>query len=145
MIEIKEIPAEATYGIRKSILRKGMSLPHKMAGDEDKDSLHLGVFLKDKIVCVGSFMKSRSQLFQEQDQYQLRGMASDADAQGKGYGKLLLREAEQILKNRSVKMIWCNARVTAIPFYIKLGYHIKGDEFDVPQVGRHMVLYTYLE
>ena len=145
MIEIKEIPAEATYGIRKSILRKGMTLSHKMAGDHSNDSLHLGLYVDGKLQCVGSFMNSRSDLFEEKYQFQLRGMASEADAQGKGFGKLLLNKAEQILKNRKVKMIWCNARVTAIHFYTKLGYQIEGGEFEVPQVGTHMVLYKSLD
>lgn len=145
MIAVKEIDYKATYEIRKAILRKGMTLSHKMAGDENNDSLHLGVFEGDKLHCVGSFMNAKSDLFREAKQYQLRGMASDSGAQGKGFGKLLLQEAERILKKRNVGMIWCNARVTALHFYIKLGYRIKGEEFEVPQVGKHMVLYKYLE
>ena len=72
-----------------------MTLSHKMEGDHDSDALHLGVYDRDKLVCIGSFMKAaRTDLSGRQ--YQLRGMATSDGAQGKGYGKLLLQEAEAI-------------------------------------------------
>ena len=45
MIKIEQIEVEKTFPLRKEILRKGMTLSHKMPGDEDKESLHLGLFL----------------------------------------------------------------------------------------------------
>ena len=74
MISIKEIKAQETYEIRKSVLRDGMSLSHVMKGDAAADTLHLGVFDNDKLVCIGSFMRASKTEF-EGLQYQLRGMA----------------------------------------------------------------------
>ena len=96
MIRIVEIKAEDTYPIRKSVLREGMTLSHKMAGDHDVDTLHLGLFDQDQLVCIGSFMKATKDDFKGL-QYQLRGMASAKGSEGKGYGKALLTTAEQIL------------------------------------------------
>mgnify|MGYP001067867891 CR=1 FL=1 len=97
MIRITEIKVEETYPIRKSVLREGMTLSHEMNADHDADTLHLGLFDKEQLVCVGSFMKASNADFKGV-QYQLRGMASAKGCQGKGYGKKLLEAAEQLLK-----------------------------------------------
>ncbi len=90
-----------------------MTLSHEMAGDHDGDTLHLGLFDQDQLVCIGSFMKAAKPDFKGL-QYQLRGMASKKGSQGKGYGKKLMASAEQILKDRGVDVLWCNARVVAL-------------------------------
>ncbi|WKK67448.1 GNAT family N-acetyltransferase [Lutimonas zeaxanthinifaciens] len=140
MIKIKPIEVEKTFPLRKEILRKGMTLSHKMPGDEDKESLHLGLFSDGELACIGSFMKNDKEIFSGV-QYQLRGMATSEKAQGKGLGRLLMNKAEQILKKEGVDLIWCNARTSASGFYEKLGYKIVGEAFEVPQVGPHFVMF----
>ena len=143
MIVIKEIKAEDTYPIRKSILRKGMTLSYEMKGDQESETLHLGLFESGQLFCIGSFMKSSYKLFNGV-QYQLRGMAAVKSAQGKGFGKLLLEEAEKTLKNQGVEILWCNARTVALGFYKKLGYQTVGDVFQVEQVGPHFLMFKKL-
>jgi predicted GNAT family N-acyltransferase len=143
MIRISEIKVEDTYSIRKAVLREGMTLSYEMAGDHDDDTLHLGLFYNDHLVCIGSFMKASKSDFKGL-QYQLRGMATEKGSQGKGYGKKLLAAAEQILKDKNVDVLWCNARVVATDFYSKLGYQSIGDVFEVDQVGRHFVMFKKL-
>ena len=144
IIRTKEISAEDTYPIRKEILRKNMSLSHVMKGDLDPDSLHLGVFEDEELVCIGSFMKASSEGLSG-SQYQLRGMATKAECQGKGYGKLLLKEAELILEGKGIDIIWCNARITAIDFYKKLDYEVIGNQFEVAEVGPHFKMFKALK
>lgn len=140
MIQIKEINAEDTYAIRKTVLRKNMTLTHKMPGDYDSDSVHLGVYDENRMVCTGSFMKNNRDEFTGH-QYQLRGMATAEGSQGKGYGRMLLKNAEDLFKDRGIDLIWCNARVSALEFYKKSGYETIGDVFDVPQIGPHYVMF----
>jgi len=140
VIQIKEIKAEDSYGIKKAVLRKNMTLSHEMPGDHDADSVHLGVYDQNILVCTGSFMKNNQNDFTG-NQYQLRGMATAEDCQGKGYGRMLLTEAEAIFKARKIDLIWCNARVSALEFYKKAGYEAIGDVFDVPHIGPHFVMY----
>ena len=144
MIRIVKLKAEDTYSIRKDILRKNMTLSHEMKGDFDSDALHLGIYELDKLVCIGSFMKAaRTDLSGQQ--YQLRGMATLDGSQGKGYGKLLLQEAEAILKRKDIDIIWCTARVVAIDFYKKMGYQLISEIFEVPQIGPHYVMFKKLK
>ena len=143
MIVITEVKAEDTFPIRKSILREGMTLSHEMIGDHDAETLHLGLFESGELVCVGSFMKASKEIFKG-EQFQLRGMASVKTAQGKGYGRLLLKEAELRLEQRGIDLIWCNARIIALDFYKKMGYQLTGSIFDVEQVGPHYVMFKNL-
>lgn len=144
MIGIEEIKAEDTYNIRKSILRAGMQLSHKMPGDHDDNSLHLGLYESNKLVCISSFMQVQNPDFKGMH-YQLRGMATDIGFQGRGYGKILLNKAEEVLTAKGVDVIWCNARLVAIDFYKKMGYRIKGSIFEVAEVGPHFMMYKDLK
>lgn len=143
MTRISKIKAEDTYKLRKAVLRQGMTLSHKMDGDHKVDTVHLGLFESDLLVCIASFMKSSRDDFKG-TQYQLRGMGTSKAFQGKGYGTMLMKKAEKLLTSKGAEVIWCNARVNALDFYRKLGYEIRGEVFDVPQVGPHFVMFKKL-
>lgn len=49
--------------------------------------------------------------------------------QGKGIGAAMLNFAENVARDRGYRNMTMHARKTAIGFYEKLGYKIKGDEF----------------
>ncbi|MFZ2957972.1 MAG: GNAT family N-acetyltransferase [Candidatus Ozemobacteraceae bacterium] len=73
--------------------------------------------------------------------WQLRGMAVSASYQGGGIGRSLLHYAETELAAASpVRLWWCNARVSALPFYQKLGWTIASGEFSVDGIGLHRKL-----
>lgn len=143
MIEIRKIPAQETYEIRKDVLRENIPLTEKMDGDFDIDTIHLGVFINGKLGCVATFMQHNSEYFKG-SQYRLRGMGTHKDYQNKGFGKNILIEAERVLKAKGVDILWCNARVFALNFYKNCGYKIIGNKFNVALVGPHYVMYKEL-
>ncbi len=67
-------------------------------------------------------------------------MATDPEFQGIGAGKRLMTFAIEHIKAQRADMIWCNARVIAIPFYEKMGFEIKGDQFEIPGIGPHFLM-----
>jgi len=67
-------------------------------------------------------------------------MAVLESCQGKGYGHQLISEGEKLLKIKGGDFIWCNARVAAVPFYIKNDFEIIGDSFDIPIAGLHFLM-----
>ena len=142
-MKIKEITAEQTYELRKIELRKNMSLSSQFSGDLDEDTFHLGLFINNEIVSIVSFMRSDYKEFTEK-QFQLRGMATKENYQGKGFGKMLITKSEELLKEKEVIIVWCNARIVALDFYKKQGFKIIGKEFDIPQIGGHFVMYKKL-
>jgi predicted GNAT family N-acyltransferase len=143
MISIKEIKANETIGIRKEVLRKNIDLPAQFTGDHDVDTIHVGLYDNDVLACAVSFMHE-NYMESNKKQYQLRGMTTKEIFQGKGFGKKLLEKSVEILKSKNTKIIWCNARVKALGFYVKLGFKTVGNEFDIPPVGGHYVMIRHL-
>jgi predicted GNAT family N-acyltransferase len=143
MIEIKKITALDTYSIRLEVLRKNIPLPYKFNGDLDVDTFHLGAFKNDELIAVSSFMKVKNKNF-EGEQYQLRGMATIANYQGFGAGKLMMQKAFSILVTLKVDCLWCNARIIACNFYKKQGLQTFGGLFEIKPVGDHYLMYKNL-
>jgi hypothetical protein len=80
------------------------------------------------VVCCASFIQKP---LESLPAWQLRGMATNTEHQGKGFGRILLTGAEKILIDLSpIRLLWCNARVKAVPFYQKLGWEIISDVFE---------------
>lgn len=140
MVQIRKISADKTYQIRLEILRNGMDLPVQFSGDFDKETFHLGVFEDGNLKGIASFMKTTNDLF-ELPQYQLRGMATLEEVRGKGLGKQLLIEGINILRDRNVRVLWCNAREVALNFYEKLEFSVEGNSFEIPEIGKHYIMY----
>lgn len=77
--------------------------------------------------------------------YQLRGMATRADLVRRGIGRALLVFAEDLVRRETpVRLLWCNARVAAVPFYTQAAWTIASAAFDIPTVGPHHAMTHHL-
>ena len=145
MISIKTIRAKETYAIRKEVLRKNIDLPYVFKGDDDHDSMHFGAYEKNQLVGVLSLMKkSHPSIDDNLVQYQLRGMALLKTHQKKGYGKDLVLHAKNELNKKGIQIMWCNARIGVINFYLRCGFIEKSDAFMVKKIGLHKVMVSNL-
>lgn len=134
---LKEIVAEDTWPVRHPVLRAGRPLKDVyMEADEKESTFHLGIYFKNNIVGVASFMEDSYTDFQGK-QSRLRGMAVLPEYRKKGLAELLLKRGEDLLKEKGRELLWFNARIIALSFYKNLGYEIIGDKFDIPKVGPH--------
>lgn len=140
MVNIRFISAEETYPIRKEVLRKNIDLPYKLEGDFDKDTIHLGAYVDEDLVSIVTLINKNKEMLTG-EQFQLRGMGTLSKYRGKGYGKLLVKKAEEYLIDRNIHKIWCNARIEAIYFYKSLNYNIIGKSFNVPKIGMHFLMF----
>jgi predicted GNAT family N-acyltransferase len=138
-ITICRVSIDIIIDLRHRLLRAG--LPAEAAqfpGDEEASTWHFGVFYKlpnASLVSCGSFMLNH---YKEEPAWQLRGMCTETEFQGRGFGgKLLTCAEEAIVKSSSERRFWCNARVPAIPFYEKHGWKVDSEEFDIPTAGPH--------
>ncbi|WP_191860463.1 GNAT family N-acetyltransferase [Hanstruepera ponticola] len=139
-LSLKTISAQETYPVRHPILREGRPLSEcEFEGDEDPTTIHLGLYSKEKLIGVATFLKKSNPCFSEKVQYQLRGMAILQRFQNKGLGKIILDEAERLLTNKCHR-IWFNARKIAVNFYEKNGYKKTGEPFEIANVGVHYVM-----
>ena len=141
-MKVLRINASDTYQIRSQVLRPGKPIEATYFKDDDNDqSFHLGAFIDSQLVSVASFYFETSQDLQEEYQYRLRGMATLPDHQGKGLSSALLKTAFPIIKQNFCQLLWCNARTTAQGFYQKVGFERTGDEFQIRDIGPHILMY----
>jgi GNAT superfamily N-acetyltransferase len=138
---IRFISTEDTLILRSAVLREGLAPElFRFDGDDDENTFHLGYYKGDELVCIGSFHKQDKESYAGEG-YQLRGMATREDYQGKGIGNQLLNFAIVYLRGRKVNYIWCNARINACRFYLGIGFEIISDEFEIVGIGPHRVMY----
>jgi GNAT superfamily N-acetyltransferase len=137
-------------GLRHRVLRPGLPLKEaSFDGDDKYSTWHIGTFLLDKYgdrgpaVCCASFMLNS---FDNQEAWQLRGMATDPAYEGRGLGTSLLTFAGvTIPSNSGIKLFWCNARLAYVDFYEKRGWRCVSDVFDIPTVGPHRKMIKNLQ
>ncbi len=144
-IEIRIVSAKETLFIRQSVLRDGKPLENcSFVGDNELSSLHLGAFLEEKLIGIVSLIKNPNPIFQEKNQVQLRGMAVLPDHRNRHIADKLLRVSEIKLQEKRPTFLWCNARENAVGFYEKFGFTIRGNKFEIPEIGPHFILYKQL-
>jgi N-acetylglutamate synthase-like GNAT family acetyltransferase len=61
---------------------------------------------------------------------QMRQVAVEPSMQGQGVGTALVDASEQVARERGFIEMMMHARVTAVPFYERLGYSKRGHEFE---------------
>jgi predicted GNAT family N-acyltransferase len=143
---IRFIQADDVLAIRNEVLREGkLTLDGcRFPNDDAEETFHLGYFDKGELVCVASFHPQNYDGYTGKS-YQLRGMATLQEYRGKGIGNQLVNFAIVYMRGRKVNYVWCNARKKAVRFYQGLGFEIISDEFDVPGIGAHYVLYLKIQ
>ncbi|MDO3624971.1 GNAT family N-acetyltransferase [Mucilaginibacter sp. BT774] len=143
---IRFIQADDVLAIRNEVLREGrLTLDEcRFPNDDAEGAFHLGYFDDNQLVCIASF---HPQIYKglPGKAYQLRGMATLESHRGQGFGNQLVNFAIVYMRGQKVNYIWCNARKKAVPFYRSLGFETISDEFDVPGIGPHYVLYLKIQ
>lgn len=138
---IEFISTDQTLDLRSSELRG--SLDRRLCGfegDDDEESFHVGFFQDNILVSIATFHKQQREGFSGEG-YQLRGMVTHPDFQGKGIGYQLLNFSIVYLRGKSVNYIWCNARKVAYHFYQGIGFEFISEEFEHPMIGPHRAMY----
>ena len=106
-IKARLIKSHLTHQIRNKVL-----WPHKnqenCAIKEDllKETFHVGVFLNEELVSIGTFIKIDNNLFENKHkQYRLRAMGTSKEHQKKSMGEKLILHAKKILITK--KLTFC--------------------------------------
>jgi GNAT superfamily N-acetyltransferase len=125
-----EIDAAATHDLRRRVLRVGTtSTAVVFPGDDAPDTFHLGVELDGQIVAVSTWMLRLHPADTMRPGCQLRGMATHPAVRGHGYGALLLDVGLQRAMDAGIEIVWANARIDALGFYLAHGFDPGGPQF----------------
>lgn len=95
--------------------------PSLEADDRDPFCVHLLAFENGEAVGTG-------RIDFDQDG-KIGRVAVLASKRGRGVGAALMARLHEVGKRNGLNKVWCNAQVSAIPFYEKLGYRIASETF----------------
>ena len=139
------ISAAETLPLRQKVLRPRWTTEQcRFACDAQPETFHLGYFLNDELVSIATFRREPFPGLAAKNPYRLRGMASDEKVRGRGFAAQLVRRGVEILREREADLLWFNARTGALGFYEKLGFTVRGDQFEIEDIGPHKVMYKFL-
>src|ERR1700744_340888 len=144
--EIKFIQQDDLLSIRNEVLREGkLTLDEcRWPSDDIPGTFHLGYFVGNRLLSIASFHPQPYGDFHGVG-YQLRGMATIEESRGQGLGNKLLNFGLTYLRGQGANYLWCNARKTARKFYSDMGFETISEEFEVPVIGPHYVMYIKLK
>lgn len=138
------VSVDRILDLRHRVLREG--LPAEKAhfdGDDELNTWHFALCLNEQpvedysiVACVSYMLRP----YNKKSAWQLRGMAVEPKAQGHGRGALLLESSLPVVEKDYPLPFWCNARVSAIPFYEKHGWSTVGEAFQIEDAGPHKVM-----
>ncbi len=132
MISIEQIRPQLTWKLRQEVLYPDKKIT-EMEMDEDADGVHFAAFKDNKLVGVVS-------LFQRGSDFQFRKFAVEPSAQKTGIGTQVLQHIIDYALQNGGSRIWCNARLSAINFYLRSGFVHTGHFF-----SKHGFDYEILE
>lgn len=140
---------EAVRPLRTRVLRPQLAPPAQCVFEQDElpETAHFGLVSESgAVVAVATFFPRACPELGGVAAVQLRGMCVEPGLQGLGLGRRLLESAlgPLALLVPGAERVWCNARLSAAPFYEKLGFRPVGEPFEVPSIGPHVVMWRAL-
>ena len=132
-----QVSVETIIPLRHRMLRQGMPLDSaRFPGDDAPATLHFAATDNGVAICCLTLMAAE---WDGRDAWQLRGMATASEHQGLGVGRTLFAHAMSEARRRNPAwLMWCNARVSAIGFYERVGWGVVSEEFEIPSAGPHV-------
>ena len=135
------IETEDTYRLRSAVLRPNRPLETCFfSGDDESSTVHFGAFQNDRLIGIASLYNVPCGAMGDRSGLQIRGMAVEPEVRGLGFGRCLVNRCIQHSRRGATNLVWCNARSTAVEFYRELGFKTVGNEFEIPEVGPHLVM-----
>lgn len=136
---VAPVPAAATFPLRQRVLR-----PHQrvadmgLSSDDDPAVLHLATVTADGDVTGCVRLEPVPCPWRTGTAWQLRAMAVEPGLRGQGLGAALVTAAVEHVAGRGGGLLWCNARLAAVPFYERAGFAVVTEAWDEPHIGPHV-------
>ena len=110
--------------LRYQLFFAPLNLPWDLVQDERQDSyFHAAIAMEDTIVAYGQLVPHPNRI------YQICQMVVQSDYQRQNLGRKILMFLIDLAKQEQAIALTLNARLTAVDFYQKLGFHTDGVPF----------------
>lgn len=148
MIRVERVPAGVTFRLRREVLR-----PHEtyaelvLPGDDDPETGHFAAFDDEDRVVGTSTVRREAPPWDaaHTSAWRLRGMATADGLRGQGIGAQVLAATIDHVAREGGGLLWCNARTPAIEFYRRAGFETRGEVWEEPKIGPHIVMLRWVD
>ena len=139
-MDVRQITAEETRPVRHAILRPSQPLSQCVYPlDAETRTGHFGAFREGELVGVASIFQQAEE-GEDSTAWRIRGMATLEEVRGDGFGGALLEACLRHAAGLGGRKVWCNGRTMVVGFYGRHGFAVRGEEFDLPGLGPHVVM-----
>jgi GNAT superfamily N-acetyltransferase len=131
VVRVEVVDQALTRELRRSVLRPNLPPGAPLPGDELANAVHLGAVGDDGTVLCTCFIYPDAPPWQpgREGGWHLRQMATHPEHRGRGLGALVLEAAVRQARECGGGLLWCNARESAIGFYLRQGFRPHGAVF----------------
>lgn len=131
---VRAVPIAQTRALRQAVLRPHQTL-EQLAEHEPPDAYAVAAFDERQLVAVGFVVSEGGP-----GAWRIRGMATAPHAQGRGAGTAVLEALIAHATAHGALRVWCNARTAARSLYERAGLHATSEQFELPEIGPHLVM-----
>jgi len=138
-LSVRPVPIERTRELRQAILRPHQTLS-ELAQQEVPGTFAVGAFRGARLVAVGMITPG-----DPPDGWRVRGMATLPARRGRGAGTAVLGRLLEHARERGARAVWCYVRTPARRLYERAGFVVDSEEFELPEIGPHLVMRLTLD
>jgi len=148
-VVVRVVAADVVRPLRQKVLRPHQTLADQVyAGDDAPGAAHFAAFdADDAVIGIASITPEPypGTGGPAPGDWRIRGMATDPErGRGRGAGALLLRACVDHARAAGAARVWCNARSPVRGFYEREGFAVDGEEFALPAIGPHFLMWLAL-
>ncbi|HEY1523351.1 MAG TPA: GNAT family N-acetyltransferase [Solirubrobacteraceae bacterium] len=131
---VRPVPVADTRALRRQVLRPHQTVA-ELASHEPPDAFAVGAFDSDRLVAVGLVGPEG-----EPGEWRVRGMATLPEMRGRGAGGTILQALLAHAREHGATAVWANVRTPARTLYGRAGLEVVSDQFELPEIGPHVVM-----
>ena len=121
-MKLTELSIEDCIDLRHKVLWPDLPRDESRVPGDDV-ARHFGIVRDGTVIsCLSAFCDGK-------DRVQIRKFATRQQLQGQGLGTQLLKEVLSKLQQEGVQSVFLDARLTAVPFYLRAGFTTEGNPF----------------
>jgi ribosomal protein S18 acetylase RimI-like enzyme len=123
-----------TRALRQQVLRPHQTVA-ELVSHEPPASFAVGAFEADELVAVGLVGPEG-----DPGEWRIRGMATRPEFRGRGAGSAVLGALVEHAREHGASSVWANVRTPAQTLYERAGLEVVSGEFELPEIGPHVVM-----
>ena len=129
-MRVEIVDESRTRDLRRRVLRPHLPPDAPLPGDDLPDGVHFAAVGDDgAVLCTCFVYPDPCPWLPGEPAWHLRQMATDERHRGQGLGGAVVEAAAGYTAGQGARVLWCNARERAVPFYARHGFARHGEIF----------------